>query len=412
VDGLGAVSTPTVGRSRLRPGSVEFTLFLASTMAFTALGVDVMLPAFGSIREGFGLAPDATEVARMVTGYFMGLAVGQLFYGPIADHFGRKRTLAIAGSLYAAGAVASALSPNLGVALVARFLWGLGAAGGRVVVGAIVRDVYSGDRLARAMSMVYSIFILVPIFAPALGALVLKFTTWRWLFVLCGVYAAGVLLWSRRLPETLAPANRMDELTFARVRVAARVVVTNRITAGHTLALAVLFGAFTSYLASSEIIYAEVFGIVEAFPIYFGGLAAVMGAMMFVNGRVVERVGMVRLSRWAMIVYVVVSGIFMALMLMEGGRPPVWMFVGGMAVILATHALLIPNAQSRALEPMGEVAGMAAAIVGTVSTLIGALLGALLDARFDGTVRPFAIALFAAAVLATALLRWSERAAR
>jgi MFS transporter, DHA1 family, multidrug resistance protein len=120
----------------------------------------------------------------------------------------------------------------------------------------------------------------------------------------------------------------------------------------------------------------------------------------------------VRLSRWAMIVYVVVSGVFMALMLMEGGRPPVWMFVGGMAVILATHALLIPNAQSRALEPMGEVAGMAAAIVGTVSTLIGALLGALLDARFDGTVRPFAIALFAAAVLATALLRWSERAAR
>jgi DHA1 family bicyclomycin/chloramphenicol resistance-like MFS transporter len=109
-----------------------------------------------------------------------------------------------------------------------------------------------------------------------------------------------------------------------------------------------------------------------------------------------------------MIVYVIVSGVFLALMLAEDGRPPLWMFVTGMAAILATHSLLMPNVNSRALEPMGEVAGMAAAIVGTVSTLIGAILGALLDAQFDGTVRPFAIALFAAAVLATAILRWSE----
>jgi DHA1 family bicyclomycin/chloramphenicol resistance-like MFS transporter len=377
-------------------------------MALTALGVDVMLPAFAAIREGFGLAPDATEVARVVTAYFLGIAVGQVFYGPIADYFGRKRTLLIAGTLYGVGAVASALSPSLAILLGARFLWGLGAAGGRVIVGAIVRDVYSGDRMARAMSLVFSIFILVPVFAPALGALILTVTTWHWVFGFCAVYAVGVLLWSRRLPETLAPENRLADLTFARLKVAARFVVSNRITAGHTMALAVLFGAFTSYLASAEIMFSEVFGVVEAFPIYFGALAAVMGLTMFLNGRVVERIGMVRLTRWAMIVYIIVSGVFLALMLSQGGRPPLWMFVTGMAAILATHSLLIPNVNSRALEPMGEVAGMAAAIVGTVSTLIGAILGALLDAQFDGTVRPFAIALFAAAVLATAILRWSE----
>jgi DHA1 family bicyclomycin/chloramphenicol resistance-like MFS transporter len=377
-------------------------------MALTALGVDVMLPAFAAIREGFGLAPDATEVARVVTAYFLGIAVGQVFYGPIADYFGRKRTLLIAGTLYGVGAVASALSPSLAILLGARFLWGLGAAGGRVIVGAIVRDVYSGDRMARAMSLVFSIFILVPVFAPALGALILTVTTWQWVFGFCAVYAVGVLLWSRRLPETLAPENRLADLTFARLKVAARFVVSNRITAGHTMALAVLFGAFTSYLASAEIMFSEVFGVVDAFPIYFGALAAVMGLTMYLNGRVVERIGMVRLTRWAMIVYIIVSGVFLALMLSQGGRPPLWMFVTGMAAILATHSLLIPNVNSRALEPMGEVAGMAAAIVGTVSTLIGAILGALLDAQFDGTVRPFAIALFAAAVLATAILRWSE----
>jgi DHA1 family bicyclomycin/chloramphenicol resistance-like MFS transporter len=304
--------------------------------------------------------------------------------------------------------VASALSPSLAILLGARFLWGLGAAGGRVIVGAIVRDVYSGDRMARAMSLVFSIFILVPVFAPALGALILTVTTWQWVFGFCAVYAVGVLLWSRRLPETLAPENRLADLTFARLKVAARFVVSNRITAGHTMALAVLFGAFTSYLASAEIMFSEVFGVVDAFPIYFGALAAVMGLTMYLNGRVVERIGMVRLTRWAMIVYIIVSGVFLALMLSQGGRPPLWMFVTGMAAILATHSLLIPNVNSRALEPMGEVAGMATAIVGTVSTLIGAILGAMLDAQFDGTVRPFAIALFAAAVLATAILRWSE----
>src|SRR5690606_28231779 len=232
---------------------------------------------------GFGLAPDATEVARVITAYFLGIAVGQVFYGPVADYFGRKRTLLVAGSFYVVGAVLAALAPSLGLLLGARFRWGLAAAGGRVIVGAIVRDVYEGDRMARAMSLVYSIFILVPVFAPALGALILTVSTWQWVFGFCAVWGVGILVWSRRLPETLAPENRLADLSFARLRTAARFVVSNRITAGHTVALAVLFGVFTSYLASAEIMFAEVFGVVEGFPYFFGGLAAVMGAMMFLN---------------------------------------------------------------------------------------------------------------------------------
>ncbi|MFP5331083.1 MAG: MFS transporter [Acidimicrobiia bacterium] len=406
--GLGAVTAPAVGRSRLRIGSPEFTLFLASTMALTALGVDVMLPAFGAIREGFGLAPDSTEVARVVTAYFLGIASGQVFYGPIADYFGRKKTLLFAGSLYAAGAIASALAPSLGLLLFARFVWGLGAAGGRVIVGAVVRDVYSGDQMAKAMSMVFSIFILVPVFAPALGALVLAVASWEWIFGFCALYAGGVLLWSRRLPETLAAENTLADLTFRRIGRAAKVVVSNRVTAGSTVALAVLFGVLTSYLASGEIMFSEVFGVTDLFPLYFGLLAAVMGAMMFLNGRIVERLGLVRLLRLTMWTYMVVSALFLVVVLAADGRPSLLVFMLGLGAILATHSLLIPNANSRALEPMGEVAGMAAAIVGTVSTLIGALLGAALDAQFDGTVRPFAVAIFAAAVVATLIFRWAE----
>ena len=406
--GLGVVSAPAVDRSRLRLDSREFTLFLASTMALTALGVDVMLPAFGAIREGFGLAPDSTEVAKVVTAYFLGIAGGQVFYGPVADYFGRKKTLLFAGSLYVVAAVASALAPSLGFLLFTRFVWGLGAAGGRVIVGAVVRDVYSGEQMAKAMSLVFSIFIVVPVFAPAIGALVLAVASWEWVFGFCALYTVGVLVWSRRLPETLAVENRMEDLTFKRIRRAAKVVVSNRVTAGSTVALAVLFGVLTSYLASGEIIFSEVFGVTDLFPVYFGLLAAVMGAMMYLNGRIVERLGLVRLLRWTMIVYMIVSAVFMVVVIAADGRPSLLVFMLGMGAVLATHSLLIPNANSRALEPMGEVAGMAAAIVGTVSTLIGALLGAALDAQFDGTVQPFAIAIFVAAVIATVIFRWAE----
>lgn len=394
--------------TRSQQSRAEFTAFLALTMALTALGIDMMLPAFAVIREGFGLQPDSTSVARIVTAYFFGLAVGQVFYGPFADRFGRKPVLYVGYSVYALGAILSTVAPSLGLLLAFRFLWGLGAAGPRVIVLSAVRDTYSGDRMARAMSFIMAIFVLVPVVAPSLGALIVAVAHWRWVFAFCAIYVAVMAVWSRRLPETLHPEFRMDGLRLDRILRAARLVLSNRLTMGYTLALTSLFGVFTSYLASSEIIVSETFGRGDQFPVIFGILAAIMGAAMVGNGAVVSLVGVRPLVHGVLVTYVAGAAVLALWVASHDGRPPFLPFMAGLAVMLVCHALLIPTVNTVAMEPMEAVAGTAAAVIGTVSTAFGALFGSLLDAAFDGTVTPISFGFFGFGAAALALVSWAE----
>ena len=217
------------------PGRFELTALLALASALSALGIDLMLPAFDHIRADLGLAAGSTAVAGLVTTYFLGLATGQLIYGPLSDRYGRRPALYAGFGIYALGAGAAALAPSLGLLLLARFVWGLGAAGPRVVTQAVIRDTYEGDAMAKAMSLVMALFVLVPIIAPSLGAAVVSVTSWRWLFVGCMAATVGMALWTRRLPETLHPEHRL-ELRFGRLASAARMVVSDRQALAYTLA--------------------------------------------------------------------------------------------------------------------------------------------------------------------------------
>lgn len=378
------------------------------SMALAALGIDLMLPAFGAIRADLGLAPDSNAVTGLVTAYFLGLALGQLVYGPLADRFGRRPTLFLGYGVYAAGALAGALLPSLGGLLVARFVWGLGAAGPRVITLAVVRDRWEGERMARAMSFIMAVFILVPIVAPTLGAAVAAVASWRLLFAACVFAAALMTLWAaRRLPETLAEANRR-ELRFGRVAAAAREVATHRQTVAYTLAMTALYGVFTSYLGSSEVIYAEVFDASELFPFLFGGLAAVMGGAMLVNANVVDRFGTRRFAHGVLIGYLVAAGVLVTIAVATGGTPSLWLFMAGMALMLSAHALLIPNFNTIAMHPMGSIAGTASSVIGAVQLAVGALLGAALDRMFDGTILPLAVGFLGYGVIAMALVLWAE----
>lgn len=379
------------------------------SMALAALGIDVMLPAFGAIRADLGLAADSTAVTGLITAYFLGMAVGQLAYGPLADRFGRRPALFVGYGIYALGALTGALLGSLGGLLVARFVWGLGAAGPRVITLAVVRDRWEGERMSRAMSFIMAVFILVPILAPSVGAAVVSVASWRWLFGGAALAAAVMTLWAtRRLPETLAPEHQLP-LEFRRVFAAARQAATHRETALYTLALTVLFGVFTSYLGSSEVIYGEVFDAAELFPLLFGGLAAVMGAAMLVNANVVEFFGTRRFAHGVLLGYLVAASALVGVALATGGRPPLWLFMVGMAVMLACHALLIPNFNTIAMHPMGAIAGTASSVIGAVQLAVGALLGAILDRLFNGTILPLAFGFLGYGVIAMALVLWAER---
>ena len=391
---------------RLSPG--ELIALLAFSMALTALGIDLMLPAFGDIRETFGLAADSNATAGLVTAYFIGLAFGQLGFGIIADSFGRRRALYIGYVIYGIGAIAAVLAPTFGVLLGVRVLWGIGAAGGRVVTLAVVRDTWSGDQMSRAMSFIMAVFIIVPILSPALGSAIIAVGHWRWTFGVSALAAAAVSIWAMRLPETLAVEDRR-ELTFKRLAEAGRFILADRQTVLSGLAITSLYAVFTSWIASSELIISDVFDRGAQFPVIFGGLAMMLGLGMLLNARVVERFGTRGVTRAAMSGYLVATVVLLAVVLSSDGRPAFWAFVPVLGVILGAHALLVPNVNSLAMERMGAVAGTASAIVGSMQVAGGAILGRLIDGAFDGSLTPMAIGFVGYGVLAAGLLALALR---
>ena len=378
---------------------------VSAMMALTALGIDLMLPAFDEMRADLGLESDPTAISATVTAYFLGLAAGQLFYGIVADRYGRRPALYIGFAVYGFGAVASALAPSLAVLVVARLVWGFGAAGSRVIAVALVRDRHRGPQMAQAMSYVMSVFIMVPVFAPTLGAVIAAVAGWRWIFGISAALAVALSVWAMRLPESLKAADRMD-LGVATVAAAMKRVVSTRVTGGYLLAMTLMMGVFMSYLASSELIIGDIFGYDDAFPVIFGAVALVLAIAAFVNARVVIRFGIARVITVAWTGYLTSAVLLLTVTLAGDGVPPFAAFVICVAAILAFHMLLFPNMNTLAMEPVGDIAGTAAAVIGFVSMGGGALLGALLDRQIETTVTALAVGFVVAAFLCGATIAW------
>ncbi len=383
-------------------------MMISMIMAVTALAIDMMLPAFGAMRSNFGLAADSNAVAPIITFFFLGLALGQPVFGPLSDALGRKRVLYAGLALYVVASIGAAFSPSLGVLLLLRFVAGLGAAGPNVVARGVVRDAYEGQAMAKVMSYVMAVFILVPVLAPTLGALVLRFGEWQLIFWFFAAFGVGVGLWTRRLPETLPPDMRIP-LNLRYLIEATGVVLRSRLTMGLTFAAAALFGFFTSYLASSQLIIDDVFGLDAWFPIIFGGSAAVLGVGMLVNARLLDVVPLRLLLKRTFIGYGAAVLLLATIAWTTGGTPPFWLFLVGLIPILFCHALLIPNLNAAAMVPMGQVAGTAAAVMGTVTILGGATMGAVIDIAYNGTIIPLATASLIGFALAFAFFIWAER---
>lgn len=389
----------------------EFVALVACCMAMAALAIDVMLPAFPHMREEFGLEPGSTEVSRVITAFFIGLAVGQLFYGPLSDRFGRKRLLYSGIALYTAAALAATQMSTLDGFVICRFVWGLGAAAPRSLALAMVRDTHEGERMARTVSHVMAVFILVPVFAPGAGSLLLELAEWRIVLWLPITLAAVMALWAMRLPETLPPERRRS-VSPAALGEAFVAVVRNRQTLAFGLAATFLFGIMTSYIGSSEIIVDEVFGQGDHFSLIFGVVACMFGVGSLLSARFVMQLGLDRLVRLVAVYVVTAASVLMVVVLTTDGRPPMWLFGIVLMAMLPGVTALVPNCNTAAMAPLGHVAGMASAVLGTISTAGGAVLGNQIDGAFDGTVRPFATGALLYGAVAAGLILFVARPSR
>lgn len=367
--------------------SVEFIMLVAFLNACAAISIDAMLPTVGQMARELG-AENPNSRQFIITTFFAGLMIGTLVYGPWSDSLGRKPAIIIGLIFYSLGSLVCLISESFGIMLVGRLLQGFGAAAPRYISIAMVRDRYSGAAMSRVMSFVILVFLLVPMLSPGIGQLVLLIANWRAIFVaflVCGVLS-GIWLWCRQ-EETLVPANRRPFSLAALVNAAGQ-VLRNPIAMGYTMASGLNYGIFIIYLNTSQQILAEEYAQGAYFPLWFAFFASGFALAMVVNAKLVNLYGMQRLSSLALRMLVVISVLFLGVCLVLKGHPPLWALAAFLFTGYFFSGVLLANFNAIIMEPLKSVAGMGAAISGTLSSAIAILCGGCIGLLYRGTVIP------------------------
>ena len=303
--------------------------------------------------------------------------------------------------------MSATLAPTFTILLALRFIQGLGAAATRVIAVSVIRDRFGGRAMAEIMSLVFMVFMVVPVIAPGIGQVVMLFFDWHVIFIFMGLLALLVAIWTAvRLPETLALENRRP-LTLSSLWTAFSIVMTNRISLFYTLATAVVFGALFGFINSAQQVYVGIYDLGVWFPVLFAAVAGMMAVSSFLNSRLVGRFGMRRLSHGALVGFFLVTSLFFGLSLIGPMRLPLFMLLFTTAML--QFGWIGSNFNSIAMEPLGHVAGMASSVQGFITTVGGAVIGAAIGQAFDGTVTPLAAGFCGVSLIGLILVLIAER---
>lgn len=404
-----SASPPAPSAAIRRLGLPEFTAMLAMLFATIAFSIDAMLPAFPAIAAD--LTPDAPNRAQLILSAFVfGMGVGTLFAGPMSDAWGRKPVIAGGLLLYIAGAALARIAPSLELLLLARALQGLGAAGPRIAGVALSRDLYEGREMARVMSFVMMVFMVVPALAPMIGTFIIAFAGWRAVFLAFIAFGVLALLWVwTRQAETLPPPARRP-LSGGMILSGLKEVLANREVLLYTAVMTLGFGQMMGLLSSIQQIFDISYGRAAQFPYWFALIAAFSATASFVNGRLVMRVGMHRLAAMA---YLFQAGfsISMAAIFATGALHDVISFAAFFC--WATSVFFIAgftfgNLNALAMQKMGHLAGMATSVISAISTVLAVLIAGPVGLAFNGTPLPAMIAAALCSAAAYLLMRTSR----
>ncbi len=388
-----------------RPGFREFVVMMAALMALNAMAIDAMVPALPAIGEALDVLTE-NERQLVVSFYVFGFGTTQLIYGPLSDRFGRKPVLLVSLVLYAGFALACAAASSFTLLLAARACQGAAAASTRVLVVSIVRDRFEGAAMARLMSLVFLVFLIMPVIAPAFGQLTLLVASWRAIFFGLALFAAIIFIWSLiRLPETLRPEYRRP-LSAKAIVDGARETLTNRQSLGYSLAFMLMMGALMGYINSIQQIVFDVFRQPDLIALVFAGVAGPMAVTSYLNSRLVERIGTRRIAHLGLILFSALSALHLIIDRMGESMTT---FVVMQGLVMACFGLASANFGALAMQPLGHVAGTASSVQGTIGTIGGAMIGLAIGQSFDGTTIPLVTGFLIAGLTALLIILVTER---
>lgn len=384
----------------------EFIFLVGAMTAVIALSIDIILPALVSMGTDFGLS-NPNHPQFIISVFAMSFGVSQLFCGPVSDVFGRKPVIYFGIAVFTVASLAAAFTNSFGLLIALRIVQGFGAAAVRVASTAVVRDCFSGRDMARVMSFVVAALMIIPILAPAIGQLILVVANWHWVFGFLGAFGCVLGAWIYfRLKETLPKSSRI-ELKFGPIFAAFKEIVTNRIAFGYTIGATAFFCALFSFVTSIPQIVDETYGRGDAFAFFFAITAASMAVGSLLNSSLVQRFGMRGISHGAMLVFCGIGVVFLVVALTT--TPSIWLMIFLVGSMMLNFGFIVSNFNSIAMEPLGHIAGSAAAVMGGVNFAGGAFLGGVAGQMFDGTIVPMATTFCLVGIFAVVVIAITER---
>jgi MFS transporter, DHA1 family, multidrug resistance protein len=388
------------------PGQSEFVLLISSVMMLVAFAIDSMLPALPAIGTSLRVS-DAADQPLVISAFLIGFSIALLFVGTISDRYGRRWLMLASLVGFAVTSIAAAVAPSFETLLMARMAQGMAAAGGQVLVRAVVRDKFEGRAMAQIMSLAGMIFMAGPIIAPSMGQAVLAVGPWRWIFFVLAALGFCVWTWAFfRLPETL-PREKRTPINVAAVIANAKVVVSDRLSVGYTLAMTAAASALFGFLMSVQPIFDRTFGRADMLPTGFAIMATGMMVASLLNAAIVKRYGMRLIGHGALILFTLVAGIhaFVA----WSGHETLESFIILQMVMMMAFPMMGGNFNAMAMERMGSVAGTASSVQGFTNNLVSAIAGTIIGRAFDGTTVPLYVAYFVCGALALVIVFVTER---
>lgn len=389
------------------PGYKEFISLMAVIISITALAIDVMLPALPDIGRDLGVG-HANDVQLVLSVLILGLGIGQFFWGPLSDCFGRKPIILSGFLVFVLGCLFSIFAHRFELMLAGRFIQGLGAAGPRTAIVALIRDQYGGRAMARIMSVIMAIFIFVPAIAPALGQAVLLLANWRAIFSVLMIQGMTAATWfALRQPETL-PRERRIPFSAGRIWRGLFEVCTTRLSLGYTLAAGFMASVLFSYLSCVQPIFQDIYGLGKAFPLYMAIISLSLGTASFLNSRIVMRLGMRVLAYRAVWVFTLMAACYMGFSFYLGSQPSLVVLMCFLSISFFCLGILFGNLNAVAMTPLGHIAGIGASVVGALTSLIASPVSAFIGRYYNGTTLPLALGFVVLGLLAALAMFWGD----